>query len=31
MIAKEVKQLAKKLWDYHHMNQSLEKSDCILV
>ena len=23
--------LAKKLWDYHHMNHSLEKSDCILV
>jgi uncharacterized SAM-binding protein YcdF (DUF218 family) len=22
---------AKKLWDYHHMNDSLEKSDCILV
>jgi len=31
MITKEVKQLAKKLWDYQHMNQSLEKSDCILV
>lgn len=23
--------LAKKIWDYHHMNQSPEKSDCILV
>ena len=31
MITKETIKLAKKLWDYHHMNQSLEKSDCILV
>ena len=23
--------LAKKLWDYHHMNHRLEKADCILV
>jgi uncharacterized SAM-binding protein YcdF (DUF218 family) len=23
--------LAKKLWDYHHMNHALEKADCILV
>lgn len=23
--------LAKKLWDYHHTNHLLEKSDCILV
>lgn len=23
--------LAKKLWNYHHTNHSLEKSDCILV
>jgi uncharacterized SAM-binding protein YcdF (DUF218 family) len=23
--------LAKKLWDYHHVNHTLEKSDCILV
>lgn len=22
---------AKKLWDYHHMNQTVEKADCILV
>ena len=28
---KQILQLAKKLWDYHHINQSLEKSDCILV
>ena len=23
--------LAKKLWDYHHVNHTLEKADCILV
>lgn len=23
--------LAKKIWDYHHLNQKLEKADCILV
>ena len=23
--------LAKKLWDYHHMDHNLEKSDCILA
>src|SRR5436190_8196345 len=23
--------LAKKLWDYHHMQHALEKADCILV
>ena len=27
----EVLRLAKVLWDYHHMNHLLEKSDCILV
>ncbi len=27
----EVLRLAKLLWDYHHMNHLLEKSDCILV
>lgn len=31
MVTKETITLAKKLWDYHHVNQSLEKSDCILV
>jgi len=31
MMTKETFELAKKLWDYHHVNQSLEKSDCILV
>lgn len=30
MITPEVQQLAKKLWDYHVLNQKLEKSDCIL-
>ena len=31
MIDKQTFELANKLWDYHHVNQSLEKSDCILV
>lgn len=31
MITEEDKQLALKLWDYHHVNHQLEKADCILV
>lgn len=31
MVTKEVLALAKKLWDYHHLNHSLQKSDSILV
>ena len=31
MITKEIIKLAKQLWDYHHVNHTLEKSDCILV
>ena len=31
MITDNVLLLAKKLWDYHHMNHPLEKSDVILV
>lgn len=31
MITQEVHDLAQKLWDYHHMNQKIKKSDCILV
>lgn len=31
MEKKVVDQLAKKIWDYHHMGQKLEKADCILV
>jgi hypothetical protein len=27
----EVIDLAKIVWDYHHMNQKLEKSDIIMV
>jgi uncharacterized SAM-binding protein YcdF (DUF218 family) len=27
----EIDILAKKIWDYHHMNQKLEKADAILV
>jgi uncharacterized SAM-binding protein YcdF (DUF218 family) len=31
MITDEALVLAKKLWNYHHVNHALEKSDCILV
>ena len=31
MISKETFQLAKKLWDYHHMHHALERADCILT
>ena len=31
MITPEILVLAKKLWNYHHMNHTLEKADCILV
>lgn len=31
MVDKQTFELANKLWDYHHVNQSIEKSDCILV
>lgn len=31
MITPEIIALAQKLWDYHHINNSLEKADCILV
>lgn len=31
MITEETLILAKKLWDYHHVNHHLEKADCILV
>ncbi len=31
MDKKEIDKLAKVIWDYHHMNQKLEKADCILV
>lgn len=31
MEKKSIHQLARKVWDYHHMNQKLEKADCILV
>jgi len=27
----EVENLARKIWDYHHMHHTLEKSDCILT
>jgi uncharacterized SAM-binding protein YcdF (DUF218 family) len=31
MITPEVLTLAKKIWDYHHVNHNLVKSDCILT
>jgi len=31
MLTPEVLSLAQQLWDYHHMNHTLKKSDCILV
>src|SRR6476661_5100384 len=31
MISDKVVMLAKKLWDYHHMNDTMVKSDCILA
>src|SRR5580704_11107193 len=31
MITDEIRRLAKRLWDYHLLHQSLVKSDCILV
>ena len=30
-MEEKVIQLAKKLWDYHHLNHILEKADCILA
>ncbi len=31
MITPEIIALAQQLWDYHHMNHELAKSDCILA
>jgi uncharacterized SAM-binding protein YcdF (DUF218 family) len=31
MLTTEIRFLAKKLWDYHQMNDALKKSDCILA
>ena len=31
MINQKTIELAKQLWDYHHLNHSLNKSDCILA
>src|SRR6185436_8429465 len=31
MISNETLRLAKKLWDYHHVNHALVKADCILT
>lgn len=30
-MSEEISRLAKIIWDYHHMNHELEKSDCILA
>src|SRR6188768_1568566 len=31
MISDKIITLAKKLWDYHHLNNKMAKSDCILA
>ena len=31
MITPQILALAQQLWDYHHMNHQLKKSDCILA
>lgn len=31
MTNQEIKKLAQIVWDYHHLNQPLKKSDCLLV
>ncbi|HWB26429.1 MAG TPA: hypothetical protein VG738_13170 [Chitinophagaceae bacterium] len=31
MIPRDIIELAKTLWDYHHTNHSLEQADCILA
>src|SRR5215213_9991235 len=31
MISATAISLAKKLWEYHHLNHTLQKSDCIFV
>lgn len=31
MITAEILRLARQLWDYHHVNNTLEKKECILV
>ena len=30
-MREEIRALAERLWDYHHMNHSLERSDAVLV
>lgn len=30
-MRREIRELAERLWDYHHMNHSLERSEVILV
>ncbi len=27
----KIYEMAKRIWDYHHMNHTIEKSDCIIV
>jgi len=31
MVTSQILQLAQQLWDYHHMNHQLKKTDCILA
>lgn len=30
-MTEKINQLAKIIWDYHHLNQKLKKADCLLV
>jgi uncharacterized SAM-binding protein YcdF (DUF218 family) len=30
-MRREIRELAERLWDYHHMNHELERSDAVLV
>ena len=30
-MRREIRELAERLWDYHHMNQELERADAVLV
>jgi len=31
MEREKIHQLARRIWDYHHMNHKVEKADCIIV
>jgi len=31
MALENINRLARKIWDYHHLNHTLEKADCLLI